>query len=135
MKHALKNSIIENMHGILECTFVDYANRLRASYPKLTIRNAAVFASGVPEFARLGYSELVDARANIADGLPPGLVRTIKRAKYQPIWIPGPNFPDDPRDIFEQMQPSMRGDEIVWHHIPAKRRNTWRDRGREKKAR
>jgi hypothetical protein len=22
----------------------------------------------------------------------------------------------------------MRGDEIVWQHIPAKRRNTWRDR-------
>ena len=33
MKHALKNSITENMHGLLECIFVDYANQLRASYP------------------------------------------------------------------------------------------------------
>jgi hypothetical protein len=42
MKHALKNSITENMHGLLECTFVDYANRLRANYPGQIIRNAKV---------------------------------------------------------------------------------------------
>jgi hypothetical protein len=53
VKHALKNSINGNMHGLLESMFVDYANRLRADYPGRTIRNAAVFASGVPEFARL----------------------------------------------------------------------------------
>lgn len=35
MGHALKNSISENMHGVLECTFVDYANRLRANYPRV----------------------------------------------------------------------------------------------------
>ena len=128
MEHALKNSIQENMHGILECTFVDYANRLRAKYPERTIRNAAVFASGVPEFARLGYIELVDARTGIPDGLPPALVRTIKRAKHQPIWIPGPNFPDDPWDIYEQMKSSVRGGEIIWQHFPAKRPSTWRDR-------
>jgi hypothetical protein len=33
MKHALKNSIEDNMHGLLECIFVDYANQLRANYP------------------------------------------------------------------------------------------------------
>ena len=59
MKHALKNSIEDNMHGLLECTFVDYANQLRANYPSQIIRNAKVFASGVPEFARLGFIELV----------------------------------------------------------------------------
>ena len=52
MKHALQNAIRENMHGLLESTFVDYANRLRSNYPDRTIRNAAVFLSGVPEFAR-----------------------------------------------------------------------------------
>jgi hypothetical protein len=26
------------------------------------------------------------------------------RAKQQPIWIPGVNFPDDPFDIYEQMK-------------------------------
>jgi hypothetical protein len=130
MKHAVKNSIRENMHGLLECTFVDYANRLRATYPERTIRNGAVFASGVPEFARLGYIELVDAKASIPGGLPPSLVRTIKRAKHQPIWIPGPNFPDDPWDIFDQMKPSIHADNIVWQHVPAKRRNTWRDPSR-----
>jgi hypothetical protein len=128
MRHALKNSMRENMYYLLETLFGQYASQLRSNYPERTIRNAAVFASAVPEFARLDYMELVDARTSIPDGLPPGLVRTIKRAKHQPIWIPGPNFPDDPWDIFKQMKPSLRGDEIVWQHIPAKRRNTWRDR-------
>lgn len=128
MKHVLKNCIKENMHGLLESTFVDYANRLRANYPDRTIRNAAVFLSDVPEFARPGFIELVDARTKIPEGLPAFLVRTIKRAKYQPIWIPGPNFPDDPFDIYEQMKPSMRGDEIVWQHFPSKRRSSWRGR-------
>jgi hypothetical protein len=129
MRHILKNSISENMHGILECTFIDYANQLRENYPERTIRNAAVFASAVPEFARLGYIELVDSRTSILDGLPPGLVRTINRAKHQPIWIPGPNFPDDPWEIYDQMKASMRGNEIVWQHCPAKRASTWRSRG------
>jgi hypothetical protein len=126
MRHALKNSITENMHGLLERTFVQYASLLRTDYPDRIIRNAAVFASGVPEFARLGFIELVDARTGIPEGIPDVLVRTIKRAKHQPIWIPGPNFPDDPMDIYEQMKPSMRGDEVVWHHIPSQRRNSWR---------
>jgi tRNA A37 N6-isopentenylltransferase MiaA len=104
MRHALKNSIKENMHGLLESIFVDYANQLRANYPERTIRNGAVFASGVLEFARLGYIELVDARTGIPDGVPAFLVRTIKRAKHQPIWIPGANFPDDPWDLCEQMK-------------------------------
>src|SRR5690348_3468215 len=69
MKHKLKNSIKENMHGLLECMFVDYANRLRSSYPNRRIRNAAVFTSGVPEFARRGYIELIDARTRIPDSL------------------------------------------------------------------
>jgi hypothetical protein len=126
MKHALKNSIEDNMHGLLECTFVDYANQLRANYPSQIIRNAKVFASGVPEFARLGFIELVDARSGIPEGIPDFLVRTIKRAKHQPIWIPGVNFPDDPWDINEQMKPYMLNDEVVWQHIPSKRRSTWR---------
>jgi hypothetical protein len=113
MKHTLKNSITENMHGLLESIFVDYANQLRAKYPDRIIRNAAVFASGVPEFARLGFIELVDARRGIPEGIPDFLVRTIKRAKHQPIWIPGVNFPDDPWDINEQMKPSMRDNEVT----------------------
>jgi hypothetical protein len=123
MKHALKNSIKENMHALLECIFVDYANLLRTNYPCKTIRNAAVFVSGVPEFARLGLIELVDARTGIRDGIPDFVVRTIKRAKHQPIWIPGVNFPANSMDIYDQIKPFMRGDEIVWRHIPTLRRN------------
>ena len=126
MKHALKNSITENMHGLLECIFVDYANQLRASYPDRTILNATVFASGVPEFARLGFIELVDARSGIPDSIPDFLVRTIKRAKHQPIWVPGVNFPDDPMDIYEQMKPFMRNNNVAWQYFPSKRRSSWR---------
>jgi len=126
MRHTQKNSITENMHGLLECIFVDYANQLRAKYPDRTIRNAAVLTSGVPEFARLGFIELVDARTGIPEGLPDRLVHTIKRAKHQPIWIPGVNFPDNAMDIYDQMKPTMRNNEVVWRHIPSKRRSTWR---------
>ena len=126
MRHTLKNSITENMHGLLECIFTDYANQLRTKYPGRTIRNAAVFTSGVPEFARLGFIELVDARTGIPEGLPDRLVHTIKRAKHQPIWIPGINFPDNAMDIYDQMKPTMRNNEVVWRHIPSKRRRTWR---------
>jgi tRNA A37 N6-isopentenylltransferase MiaA len=128
MKHALRNSIKENMHALLESTLVQYANLLRSKYPDKTIRNADVFTSGVNEFARLGYIELVDARIGIPNGLPAFLVQTIKRAKHQPIWIPGRNFPDEPWEIYDRMQPSMRGDEIIWRHCPSERRSTWRDR-------
>jgi hypothetical protein len=69
---------------------------------------------------------LVNARTGIPEGIPDFLVRTIKRAKHQPIWIPGVNFPDDPWDINEQMKPYMLNDEVVWQHIPSKRRSTWR---------
>ena len=126
MRHPLKNSIKENMHGLLECIFVEYANQLRANYPGLIIRNATIFASGVPEFARLGFIELVDARNGIPKDIPGSLVRTIKRSRHQPIWIPGVNFPDDPFEIYEQMKASMQNDEVVWRHIPAKRPSTWR---------
>jgi hypothetical protein len=118
----------ENMHGLLESLLVGYANRLRADYPELTIRNAAVLSSAVQEFARLGYIELVDRRGIIPEDIPNFLVRTIRRAKHQPIWIPGPNFPDDPWDLYHQMKPSMQGNELVWQHTPAQKPNTWRKR-------
>ena len=127
MKHAVKN-FRENMHGLLECIFVDYANLLRANYPDRTIRNTAVFVSGVPEFARLDLIELVDARTGIRDGIPDFVVRTIKRAKHQPIWIPGVNFPASLDDIFKQMKPFMLGNEVVWRQIPSRRRNLRRRR-------
>ena len=126
MKHALKNSITENMHGLLESLFVGFATQLRERYPNRTIRNAAVFATGVSEFARLRIIELVDARTGIPQGIPDFLVRTIKRAKHQPIWIPGVNFPDDPWDLYEQMKPLMRNNEVVWRHTPSKRSPSWR---------
>jgi len=62
-----KNAINENMHALLECLFVLYANELRTKYPDQTIRNSAVFRSGVPEFARLGFIQLVDARKGIPE--------------------------------------------------------------------
>ena len=127
MHQELRNAIRGNLHGLLEAIFRQYANLLRSKYRDKTIHNVGVFTSGVNEFARLGYIERVDARTRIPDGLPPGLVRTIKRAKHQPIWVPGPQFPDEPFDLFEIMKSSMRGEEVVWQHFPSDRRPTWRD--------
>jgi len=107
------------MHAILECIFVDYANQLRAKYPGRKIRNAAVFASAIPEFERFGYIELVDTRAGIRNGIPEFLVDTIKRSKRQPIWIPSRNFPVHLPDIAKEMKPSIQGDAIVWRHTPS----------------
>ena len=125
MKHPII-SIKENMFGLLECTLVQYANLLRQKYPKRTIRNAAVFASAIPEFARLGYIELVDNRIGIPNGIPEFMVHSIKRMRRQPIWIPGINFPRESFDIFDQMKPFIRDDEVVWRHVPPRRFNTWR---------
>jgi hypothetical protein len=125
MKHAVRN-LKGNMYGLLECLFAGYTRQLRIDYPEQTIRNAVVFASAVEEFARFGYIELVDRRFGIPADIPEFLVRTIRRSKHHPIWIPGPSFPDDPWDLYHQMKPSMRGDEVVWRHIRPKKRNTWR---------
>jgi len=104
------------MHAILECIFVDYANQLRAEYPGRNIRNAAVFASGIPVFERFGYIELVNAKTGIRKGIPEFLIRRIKRSKRQPIWIPSTNFPVDLSDIDKEMKASMHGDAVVWRH-------------------
>ena len=117
---------MENMFALLKCIFADYANQLRDNYPNQTIRNAAVVASGVPEFARLGFIELVDTRRGIPKNIPGFLVRRIKRAKHQPIWIPGVNFPDDAMEIYKQMKPFIGIGEVVWRHLRSKRRSSWR---------
>ena len=118
MRHH-QNSPAANMHAILECIFVDYANVLRAKYPGRKIRNAAIFASGIPEFERFGYIELVDARTEIRKGIPEFLIDTIKRSKRQPIWIPSRNFPVDLSDIVKEMKPCIQGDAVVWQHTPS----------------
>ena len=120
MIHAVK-ALRENVFALVEVTLVDYANQLRAEYPNRVIRNAAVFASAIPEFARLGYIELVDARQKIPEHISDYVVHRIKRAR-QPIWVPGKNFPRNPLVMFELMKPSMDGDEIVWRHTLKKRR-------------
>ena len=117
MKHS-QNSPTANMHAILECIFIDYANQLRAAYPGRKIRNAAVFASAIPEFERFGYIELVDTRNGVRKGIPKCLIDRIKRSKRQPSWIPSRNFPVDLSNIVREMTPSIRGDAVVWRHTP-----------------
>ena len=126
MKNASNSPVTENMFALLKYIFADYANQLRHNYPYQTIRNAAVVASGVPEFARLGLIESVDARRGIPKHVPDFLVRRIKRAKHQPIWIPGVNFADDAMDIYKQIRPFIRNGEVVWRRLRSKRRSPWR---------
>ena len=118
MRHH-QNSPTANMDVILECIFVDYANELRAKYPGRKIRNAAVFASGIPVFERFGYIELVNAKTAIRKGIPEFLIGRIKRARRLPIWIPSTNFPADLFDIHNEMNASMDGDAVVWRYTPS----------------
>jgi hypothetical protein len=116
----------QNIYALLKEIFSRYANVLRAQYPKQTIRNAAIFDSAIREFSRFGYIELVDCRRGVPPAIPGFMVRRLKRVRHHPIWIIGPQFPDDPRAILDEMRPSMNGDEIVWHHRPSRRKPTWR---------
>ena len=75
MKHALKNSMTENMHGLLRIDVRPICQPAAVKLPGQDHRNADVFTSGVKEFARLGYIELVDART----GIPTGFRRFLSR--------------------------------------------------------
>jgi hypothetical protein len=114
------------MHSVLEVIFIDYANLLRRQYPDQTIRNAAVFDSAVKAFSRHGYIQLAPAGRAIPSDLPDFIVRTIKRAKHQPIWVPTGKLPKDLWDIFEQMKPTLHGKKIEWRHTPARQPATGR---------
>ena len=59
-------------------------------------------------------------------GLTQDFVRTIKRSKRQPIWVPGPRFPDGPIDGYEQMKPYLLGKQVLWLHSPSQEPSTWR---------
>ncbi len=113
------NGIKENLFALLKHVFADYAVQLRAEYPGRKIRNAAVLASGIPEFARLGYIELVDARKKVPEHILDHVAHRIQRAR-QPIWVPGKNFPHNPLDLRHQMLPYMRGNEVLWRHVPSR---------------
>jgi hypothetical protein len=129
MKNTPVNSTTENMHPLVEYTFIEYGNWLRRRCPGITIRNAAVYRAGVKAFSRLGYIRLVDGRREIPADLPDFLVRTIKRTKQQPIWVPGPNFPKDACDVLDRLRPSFQNGEIVWGRTPARREPLkWRRR-------
>lgn len=111
--------IKENVFALLKHVFVDYAVQLRAQYPDRKIRNAAVFASGIPAFARLSYVELVDARKPLPKHILPYIAQRIKRAS-QPIWVPGKNFPRNLLDLDNLMQPYLHGDEVRWKHVASR---------------
>jgi hypothetical protein len=115
MKHR-QNSPLENMHALLECMFVDYANQLRATYPHRKIRNTTVFASAIPAFAHFGYIKLV-RKTSIPKDIPEFLINTIKRSKEDAIWIPSKNFPRNTFDLYREMKPYMRGDAVLWRHL------------------
>jgi hypothetical protein len=83
--------------------------------------------TAIPEMAKHGYIELVDGAKEIPGWVPDSLVRTIKRVKYKPIWLPGPKFPDEPLDMDKYLWPTFEPGEIVWHHATSADANKrWR---------
>jgi hypothetical protein len=122
---VLKNSSTTNIYGYLSAVFDHYRRGLKLRYPGMTIRKAMVIESGIRELSRLGWIHLVDSRLGIPPDVPDFLVRSIKRTKHQPIWIPGPHIPECWDEIFDQLQVSMQGGDLVWHHKPATQPSRW----------
>jgi hypothetical protein len=94
MRNKIKTSFTENVHPLLECTCMDYANGLRAEYPAETIRNGAVFKSacfetGATWFYRAGRRQERNTRACQSD-----VAQRVKFMKHQPVWILDGKFPD-----------------------------------------
>lgn len=116
---AIRTSERSKIYGLIRSILVAYAGGLREKYPGLMIRNEAVFASALRELSRHGYIQLVDGRRGIPTWLTEGLVRTVRRVKYHPIWMPGPRFPDS-GFVEKYLWPSMQDGKIVWHHSPSK---------------
>ena len=78
----------ENMHGLLKSLLVGYANRLRADYPELTIRNAAVLSSAVQELHGWDTSSWSTAgglfqRTSRTSSFGPSGARSISRFGFQ----------------------------------------------------
>jgi hypothetical protein len=120
--------VSQNLHALLKAIFATYAADLRHRYKGHIIRNAAVFDSAIRECSRLGYIQLVNSKKDAAD-VPDLIARRLKRVKHFPIWIMGPNFPDEPMNLLDQLRPSMKGDKVIWHHHPSQTKTTWRNRG------
>jgi hypothetical protein len=118
----------QNLHALLKAIFAMYAADLRHRYKGHIIRNAAVFDSAIRECSRLGYIELVNSKKDAAN-VPDLIARRLKRVKHFPIWIMGPNFPDEPMNLLDQLRPSMKGGKVIWHHHPSQTKTTWRNRG------
>jgi hypothetical protein len=117
----------QNLHALLKAIFATYAADLRHRYQGHIIRNAAVFDSAIRECSRLGYIELVSR--NEAADVPYLIARILKRVRHFPIWIMGPNFPDEPMNLLDQLRPSMKGEKVIWHHHPSRWKPTWRNGG------
>jgi len=117
----------QNLHALLKAIFSTYAADLRHRYKGHIVRNAAVFDAAIRECSRLGYIELVSR--NEAADVPDLIARILKRVRHFPIWIMGPNFPDEPMNLLDQLRPAMNGDKVIWHHHPSRRKPTWRNGG------
>jgi hypothetical protein len=129
VKKIRKNAAIEHICGLLEEFFFCYAAKLQEAHPGRPIRIEAVFESGIPEFERLGYIELIDARKGTPKGIPDIFVREAKRARA-PMWVLGQNWPGRIFDIFDQMKVSLGDDRVLWEHSPPERPNVPSPRAR-----
>jgi hypothetical protein len=70
--------------------------------------------------------ELIHSKRDLPAGIPNRIVQILKRVRHFPIWMMGPNFPDNPWSMLDQLRPSMQGDKIFWHHHPSRSKPRWR---------
>jgi hypothetical protein len=53
------------------------------------------------------------SKRDLPAGIPNRIVQIFKRVRHFPIWIMGPNFPDNYWSMFDQLRPSMQNDKII----------------------
>jgi hypothetical protein len=112
------SSIRPNMHGYVGAICLTYSMFLRQDCEgRKKPRSAMVFDSAIAEMARLRYIVLVEGKKDISSWMPKYLVRTIKRVRKFPIWVPAPRMMELHGEwLCDRLKPTMENGKIIWHH-------------------
>jgi len=113
------SAVKANLHGYVRAICMTYGMFLRQDYQGIKMRNEEMFGSAIAEMSRLGYIVIVEEKDDVHPWMPEGLVRTIKRVKRFPIWVPSPKMIELHGEwVCDRLKPTLESGKIVWHHTP-----------------
>jgi hypothetical protein len=107
-----------NKHGYVGAICMTYGMMLRGKYKGIKMRNEEIVGSAIGEMVRLGYIVLVEGKNDVHPWMPEQLVRTIKRVRHFPIWVPSPKMGELGEFLCYRLIPTLENGKIVWHHTP-----------------